>query len=204
MFNQVNVFPDDADALRFLWWDTTLSQPPKEYQMLVHIFGATSSPCCANRANDNKNQEDPEVIKTVHRHFFVDDVLKSVPTTERAIWLAEKLTKLLTKFASTSQSTSPRGPSARPTSEPIYQSQPTSRRVRTWIALGRCFRYFSLSSRSSPQKKKTASKRGIHSTVSSLYDPLGFVGLFLLPVKVILQELSRIAVQWAILYQSLH
>ena len=189
MFNQVNVFPDDADALKFLWWDTALSQPPKEYQMLVHIFGATSSPCCANRANDNKNQEDPEVIKTVHRHFFVDDVLKSVPTTEWAIWLAEKLTKLpreggfyLMKFVSNSRSTSP---SARPTSEPIYQSQPTSRRARTWIPLGRCFRYFSLSSTSSPQKKKTATKRGIHSTVSSLYDPLGFLGHFFLPVKVI-------------------
>ena len=171
--------------------------------MLGHIFGATSSPCCANKANDNKKQEDPEVIKTVHRHFFVDDVLKSVSTTERAIWLAEKLTKLpreggfyLTKFASNRRSTSPRGPSVRPTSEPIYQSQPTSRRARTWIALGRCFRYFSLSSRSSPRKKKKATKRGIHSTVNSLYDPLGFLGPFLLPAKVILQELSRIAVQW--------
>ena len=82
--------------------------------MLVHIFGATSSPCCPNRAlrqtaNDNKGQYDPEVIKTVHRNFYVDDVLKSVPTTERAIWLAEQLTKLLreggfhlTKFASNS------------------------------------------------------------------------------------------------------
>lgn len=49
---------------------------------------------------------------------------------------------------------------------------------------------------SEKKKKKTATKRGIHSTVRSLYDPLGFLGLFLLPVKVILQELSRIAVQW--------
>ena len=58
MFHQVNVLPDDADAQRFLWWATALSQPPKDYQMLVHIFGATSSPCCASRvlqqtANDN-------------------------------------------------------------------------------------------------------------------------------------------------------
>ena len=77
------------------------------------------------------------VIKTVHRNFFVDDVLKSVPTTERAIWIAEKLTKLpregglyLTKFASNSPSASPRGLSSRPTSEPIYQSQPTSPRAQ--------------------------------------------------------------------------
>ena len=39
-------------------------------------------------------------------------------------------------------------------------------------------------------------KRAVLSTVSSLYDLLGFLGPFLLPVKVILQELWRIAVQW--------
>ena len=87
MFHHVKVLPYDADALRFLCWETALSQPPKEYQMLVHIFGATSSTCCANRAlrqtaNDNMDRNDPEVIKTVHRNFYVDDVLKSVPTIE--------------------------------------------------------------------------------------------------------------------------
>ena len=83
--------------------------------MLVHIFGATSTPCCANRAlrqtaNDNKGRYDADVIKTVHRNFYVDDVRKSVPRTERAIWLAEQLTKLpreggfhLTKFESNSR-----------------------------------------------------------------------------------------------------
>ena len=50
MFHEVKVLPEDADALRFLWWDTAPRQPPKEYKMLVHTFGATSSPCCANRA----------------------------------------------------------------------------------------------------------------------------------------------------------
>ena len=43
MFHQVKVLPKDADALRFLWWSGSLNDPPDEYQMLVHIFGATSS-----------------------------------------------------------------------------------------------------------------------------------------------------------------
>ena len=50
MFHQVKVLPRDADALRFLWWSGSLDNPPDECQMLVHIFGAASSPCCANRA----------------------------------------------------------------------------------------------------------------------------------------------------------
>ena len=39
---------------------------------------------------------------------------------------------------------------------------------------------------------KPPTKRGILSTVSSLFDPLAFLGPFLLPVKVILQQLWRI------------
>ena len=70
MFHQVKVLPKDANALRFLWWSGSLNDPPDEYQMLVHIFGATSAPCCANKAvhqtaDDNEVQFDPEVTRTV-------------------------------------------------------------------------------------------------------------------------------------------
>ena len=43
---------------------------------------------------------------------------------------------------------------------------------------------------------KPPTKRGILSTVSSLFDPLGFMGPFILPVKVLLQELWRMGIQW--------
>ena len=87
--------------------------PPEEYKMLVHIFGAKSSPCCANKAlsmtAQDKENYPPEVIRTVRRNFYVDDVLKSVPNTDQAIPLASDLMKLLreggfrlTKFASNS------------------------------------------------------------------------------------------------------
>ena len=100
MFHQSRVTPKDADALRFLWWSSSIEDPPEEYQMLVHIFGATSSPCCANKslrktADDNKQKYDPDVIKTVHRNFYVDDSLKSVPTVEQAVQLADQLIQLL-------------------------------------------------------------------------------------------------------------
>ena len=60
MFHHVKVIPKDTDALRFLWWSSSLNNPPDEYQMLVHIFGATSSPCWAKRsvrrtADDNED-----------------------------------------------------------------------------------------------------------------------------------------------------
>ena len=43
---------------------------------------------------------------------------------------------------------------------------------------------------------KPPTKRGILSTVSSLFDPLGFLSPFILPMKVLLQKLLRIGLQW--------
>ena len=51
MFHQVAVDQDHRNLMRFLWWDEgDLSQEPKDYRMTVHLFGATSSPACANYA----------------------------------------------------------------------------------------------------------------------------------------------------------
>ncbi len=51
IFLQVKVPVEDANSLQFLWWpDGDLQSKPKEYQMLIHLFGATSSPSCASFA----------------------------------------------------------------------------------------------------------------------------------------------------------
>ena len=80
MFHQVKVLPKDADGLRFRWWKDSLDQPAVDYQMLVHIFGATLSPCCTNKAlkqttDDNKTRLSPQAVKTIQRNFYVDDLL---------------------------------------------------------------------------------------------------------------------------------
>lgn len=50
MFYHTSVMPSDTDALRFLWWSASIENRPEDYKMLVHIFGAKSSPCFANKA----------------------------------------------------------------------------------------------------------------------------------------------------------
>ena len=43
--------PEDRSALCYLWWpDGDLMKDPKTLQMLVHIFGATSSPSICGSA----------------------------------------------------------------------------------------------------------------------------------------------------------
>ena len=48
MLDQIKTNPDHCDALRFLWWPNgNLTETHVPYQMMVHLFGATSSPSCA-------------------------------------------------------------------------------------------------------------------------------------------------------------
>jgi len=103
MFHHVRVAPDDCHALRFLWWpNSDLSKEPVDYQMLVHLFGATLSPSCASfclkkTATDNQGEFDVETINTVNRNFYVDDCLNSVPTTDKAARLSGQVRELLSR-----------------------------------------------------------------------------------------------------------
>lgn len=55
---------------------------PKTYQMLVHIFGATSSPsdcgyALKKTARDNNGDFSRETVDAAMRDFYVHDLLKS-------------------------------------------------------------------------------------------------------------------------------
>ena len=174
--------------------------------MGIHLFGAVSSPSCANfalrkAAEDNLQQFGSEAINTVKRNFYVDDCLKSVPGEEEAIHLTDDLRRLLekggfnlTKWASNSRR--------------VIESLPVSERAGTFkdlhdgqppveLALGvhrdveRDKFCFKIEIRSKP-----LTRRGLPSVVCSLYDPLGFVAPIVLPTKVILQDLCRRRLEW--------
>jgi len=207
MFHHVRVSPKDCDALRFLWWPgNDFSKDPEDYQMLVHLFGATSSPSCANfglkqTADDNQEMFSKEAVRTLRRNFYVDDCLKSIKGETKAISLVSELRALLskggfwlTKWISNSRK--------------VIESVPTSERavsVRVHLldqlpcerALG--IRWdvetdtFGLKI---SLKDKPSTRRGILSIVSSIYDPLGFAAPFILPAKRLLQNLCRRGLGW--------
>lgn len=206
MFYQTKVIESDTDALRFLWWSNSLEDPPDEYKMLVHIFGAKSSPCCANKAlrmtaEDNAADYDPEVIQSVYRNFYVDDVLKSAPTTEKAIHLATDLVKLLreggfrlTKFMSNCRealTSIPPENRANPKLNLDLDKLPVERALGViWDAETDTFGFKVIPT------NKPSTKRGILSVISSLFDPLGFLAPLTLPMKILLQDLWRAGVSW--------
>ena len=100
MFLQVAVQSDDSRCLRFLWREDP-EQRTEVYEYTRHVFGAKSSPTCANYAlhqvaKDNA-KEDENLVKAVQRNFYMDDFLNSVRTPQEEIEIYQKVREILNK-----------------------------------------------------------------------------------------------------------
>ncbi|XP_074632738.1 uncharacterized protein LOC141891656 [Acropora palmata] len=190
----------------FLWWPGSIEDRPEDYKMLVHIFRAKSSPCCANKAlnktaQDNEDNYLQEVVQTVRRNFYVDDVFKSVPRTQQAVRLTSDLTKLLkeggfrlTKFASNSREvlqSIPPDLRANPLLDLNLDQLPLERALGVyWDAQSDTFKFQAV------QAGKPSTKHGVLYVVSSVFDPLGFLSPFVFSAKILLQDLWRDKIPW--------
>ncbi len=208
MFHQVWVPEEQWNYLRFLWWpEGNLDGEIKEYQMVVHLFGAVSSPSCCNyalrkTAADNESDH-PVVAETIRRNFYVDDCLRSEKTEDSTTELIRDLTTVcakggfhLTKFVSNSRAVLETIPIEERSKETrtLDLDRDTLPIERTlgmqWCVELDLFEFRIILSNKPP------TRRGILSTVSSVYDPLGFAAPFILPAKKILQDLCREDIGW--------
>ncbi len=208
MFHQFKVLETHRNFLRFLWWeDSDTTKRPVEYRMTVHLFGAGSSPGCANYglkriADDHEEECGSEAANFVRNNFYVDDGLKSVENTKQATNLIQKTKDLcakgglrLHKFISSSKEVIAAIPQKdrASTLKNLDLHNDRTNRKSTWSVLVRRVRYIPNAYHSS---RHPLTRRGILSTISSIYDPLGFVAPVLLVGKQLLQELCRDKVDW--------
>ena len=203
MFHQVKVSEVDSDSLRFLWKeDLSAPGPAKCYKMLVHIFGARDSPSCVNFAlRKSSEKAEKQVRDTILHNFYVDDMLKSVESTEMAVSLASSISQTLqqhgfelTKWISTSKE--------------VLESLPQSQRAISEIdldleeahvqrALGLSWDIQRDSFVFRPTVKEVSmTKRAIISAVSSVFDPCGYLTPFTFRAKCLIQELWWTSLGW--------
>ena len=207
MFHQVNVCYKDRDFLRFLWWpDNNLNTEPEEFQMTVHLFGAKSSPTCANfalqkTATDNADEFDENVAETIKRNFYVDDCLKSALNDDVAIKLAADLPDILQRGGSRLTKWVSNSPKVLASIPQIDRAGSVKDLCLEQLTLERALGVkwddrldqFGFKIK---MKNKPATRRGVLSVVSSVYDPLGFVAPFVLVAKIIMQNLCRKNLSW--------
>ena len=209
MFHQVRVSEWCRNFLRFLWWeDGDTSKEPTRYRMRVHLFGAGSSPGCCNfalkkTADDHESEIGTEPANFLRNDFYVDDGLTSVPSVQEAVTLISETKEMcrrggfnLHKFISNNRK--------------VIESIPVEDRakgiqdlnleedalpIERALGVHWCIETDTFEFRIIIQDRPLT-RRGILSTISSTYDPIGFLAPLLLPGKGILQELCRGDVGW--------
>ena len=204
MFFQFYVNKENRDHLRFLWWkEAEYDSEPVAFRMNVHLFGACSSPGCANFglkkiADDYEEECGHAAASFVRENFYVDDGLLSVLTVEQAKDVIKSTKDMcskggitLHKFLSNSKevmATIPQESRAKAVQDLnlLHDKLPVERALGIfWCVESDTFQF------RITLKDLSATKRGVLSTINSIYDPLGFLAPLLLPGKLILQELCR-------------
>ncbi|XP_045032024.1 uncharacterized protein LOC123474155 [Daphnia magna] len=187
IFLQVGVKNEDCSALRFLWRPPGSRKRPTVYEMQRQIFGSVSSPFICSQVlqhfADLHREEFFEAAERVYKNCYVDNLLDSFYTEEKASRAVKDSTALIKKggfhlnqwLSSSRRRICPR---REPCLGVLYDSESDSFifDVKTDV--------------------EASTKRRILSAVSTLYDPLGFLSPVILSAKRILQELWLVGVDW--------
>ena len=142
-------------------------------------------------------------METVKRSFYVDDCLKSLPTVGEAVALATELRELtqqrgfhLAKWVSNSRellrSIPDKDRSKNVQSVDLdYDDIPSEKALGVLWTVEADQLGFHVNNLDKP-----ATRRGVLSIISSLYDPLGMAAPFILAGKMILQDLCHQKLGW--------
>ena len=203
MFHQFLVQPSDQDFLRFLWWPKgDIKADPVEFRMKVHLFGAASSPGCANYGRkylaDKHKETHPLASSFIRDQFYVDDGLTSLETPPEAVQLVKESRLMcskgglhLHKFVSNNREVLESVPveeraTAVKNVDLTKEELPISSTLCIQWDVERDEFFFATQMKDMPH-----TRRGILSMVSSVYDPLGFLAPFILPGKIVLQVIGH-------------
>ena len=182
MFHSFYVDPAHRNFLRFLWFEgNNPSKPIVEYRMNVHLFGNGPSPAVATYRLRRTALDGEEAKRFIHRNFYVDDGLASLPNAQQAIELVKNAQASLAtanlrlhKVVSNSVEVMEAFPAEDRAKDVCdldlrHDSLPAQRSLGVFWNLEMDAFTFKVTL---PEKPFT--RRGVLSIVNSVYDPLGF------------------------------
>ncbi|XP_033727676.1 uncharacterized protein LOC117317008 [Pecten maximus] len=210
MFHCFDVKEEHRDHLRFLWHKANdLEQDMIEYRMKVHTFGNSPSPAIATyglrkAAFSVKEDFGYDVCDFVLNNFYVDDGLLSLPDVESAVDILKRTQSALWdggrlrlhKISSNSQElmdSFPSGDIAENLKDISCQTEnpPLQRSLGIFWNISRD----TFTCKVSPEKKPFT-KRGLLSTVGSLYDPLGLLAPITIKGKMFFRSVINLQCGW--------
>lgn len=185
---------DHRNFLSFLWHRNNMDEPIVEYRMRVHVFGNSPSPAVGihglRRASVDQEDDGGRTRHFVENHFYVDYVLISFPSHDEAIAALQRAQETLAasnltlhKFASNSINVMKASPK-------MDLAKGLKDLDLSWDVATDEFT-FQVSS-----MEKSYTRRGVLSTINSLYDPLGFAAPVSIRGRALLRELTTEVREW--------
>ncbi|XP_064469613.1 uncharacterized protein LOC135384337 [Ornithodoros turicata] len=210
MFHSFFVREEDRDYLRFSWFrGNDTSKDVIEYKMCVHAFGNTCFPAIATydglRRTAQEGEQDfgADVGHFIERDFHVDDGLKSLPTEEEAIYLLKRTQHVLKganlrlhKIASNSVEVMGAFPFD-DYANGLEDMNFDGGHVHIQRSLGLNWGIKAVTVHlQSARKRHPNTRRGVLSTVNSLYDPLGLTAPLTVQGRLLLRDISSETSDW--------
>ena len=202
MFHCFYVNPEHRDWLRFLWFHGNQADSEiTPHRMKVHIFGSTSSPAVATFglrkiASDGAAKYGCETASFIHRNFYVDDGLISVSSSSQVISLIDKTQQILSdrnlrlhKIASNSLEVMS-SVAAEDRASSLRQFDVHRDPLPEQQSLGLLWNIdidaFTIKV---VKPEKPFTRRGMMSTVFSVFDPLGIAAPVVIVGRIMLQQI---------------
>lgn len=201
MFHQVRLLSEDQPLLRFLWRDLERERNPDIYEWRVLPFGTTCSPCCAiyalQRHVMDYSEGNEEVVESVLKSFYVDNCLQSLPTTDEAKQLIDKMRALLSAGGFEIRQWASNYPE-------VISHLPTEARSEScelWLTVNKTDAQEStlglswhcpsdkLGYRNRSLSTEEPTMRNIYRVLASQYDPLGYILPYTTRAKILVQAL---------------
>jgi len=215
MFNMVKICPRDQQCQRVLFRESC-DLPMKTYISTVMLFGPTSSPFTSQYVK-NKNAEKwidkyPDAAKTLADFTYMDDVLTSEPTVEKALQVAKQCIEIcnainwkLIAFQSNSRELLESLPpsvvklDAIPLPETEAESQVAKVLGCQWNTIEDCFQFKlenDLFIKLVNDFDQKPTKRDQASTLARIYDVFGLISHFTIRGRMLLQRSWEDKVGW--------
>ncbi|XP_048239844.1 uncharacterized protein LOC124124713 isoform X1 [Haliotis rufescens] len=205
MFLQMKISPEDRPYHRFLWRSMNTDMPPEVYKFSRLVFGNTSSPFLAQYVTQEHAKAHlvdlPMAAETVIKSTYMDDSMDSVENVDEGIELYNQLTRLWSsasmharKWLSNSLNVLDNIPEEDRASEiDLCKGHLPSVKALglMWVAEKDMFTF---KVGTFPEEETT--KRGFLRQIGRLFDPLGFIGPFIITAKIMLQEMWLTGHDW--------
>jgi hypothetical protein len=215
MFNMVKICERDQQCQRILFREST-DQPMKTYISTVMLFGPTSSPFTSQYVK-NMNAKKwidkyPDAARTLMDYTYMDDVLTSEPTVEKALLVANQCIEIcdainwkLIAFQSNSKELLESLPpnAVKQEAIPLPETEAESKVAKVlgcqWNTTEDCFQFklenhlFIKLVKDFDQKP---TKRDQASTLARIYDVLGLISHFTIRGRILLQRSWENKIGW--------